>query len=154
MTNFQNEVRLLSLERTTWKRRRDLVTSKKGLQLIKFLLLPALTICLDMEQFVLVPASVYNKSLNKQSIAKQELPKYRALQNPTYQIDPLQKEINSKLFAKADSLVDKYLSYPHIKLSQSQTLILDDVTWCFTVRLCSTTASQKRRCSRHLLYFK
>ena len=30
---------------------------------LKLLLLPSLTICPDMEQFVLVPASVYNKSL-------------------------------------------------------------------------------------------
>ena len=30
-----------------------------------------------MEQFVLVPASVYNKSVTMQSITKQELPKYK-----------------------------------------------------------------------------
>ena len=34
-------------------------------------------------------------------------------------------KINEKLFAKADSLVDKILSCPHIKLPPSQTLILD-----------------------------
>ena len=32
-----------------------------------------------MEQFVLVPASVYNKSV---SVTKQELPKYKAEQPP------------------------------------------------------------------------
>ena len=78
-----------------------------------------------MEQFVLVPASVYNKSLITQSVTKQELPKYQPLQNPTYQVDSLKKEINKKLFSKADSLVDKTLSCPRIKLSNSQTLILD-----------------------------
>ena len=31
-----------------------------------------------MEQFVLVPASVYNKSVTAQSITNQELPKYKA----------------------------------------------------------------------------
>ena len=80
-----------------------------------------------MDQFVLVPASVYNKSLITQSVTKQELPKYQPSQNPRYQIDSLKKEINKKFFSKADSLVDKILSCPRIELSNSQTLILDDV---------------------------
>ena len=36
----------------------------------------SLIVCLDMEQLVLVPASVYNKSITTQSVTKQELPKY------------------------------------------------------------------------------
>ena len=75
-----------------------------------------------MEQFVLVPASVYNKSV---SVTKQELPKYKAEQPPTYQIDSL--NLNKKLFGKADTLIDKILSCPRIKLSNSQTIILDGV---------------------------
>ena len=63
-----------------------------------------------MEQFVLVTASVYNKSSNAHSATKQELPKYQPSQNPTYQIDSLKKDINKKLFSKADSLVDETLS--------------------------------------------
>ena len=77
-----------------------------------------------MKQFVLVPASVYNKNV---SVTKQELPKYKAEQPPTYQIDSLKKEKNKKLVCKADSLVDKILSCPRIKLSNSQTIILDGV---------------------------
>ena len=80
-----------------------------------------------MEQFVFVPASVYNKSLITQSVTNQELPKYQPVQNPTYQVDSLKTEINKKLFSKADTLVDKILSCPRIKLSDSQTLILDGV---------------------------
>ena len=80
-----------------------------------------------MDQFVLIPASVYNKSLITQSVTKQELPKYQPSQNPTYQIDSLKKEINKKLFSKADSLVDKILSCPRIRLSNSQILFLDGV---------------------------
>ena len=68
-----------------------------------------------MEQFVLVPASVYNKSA--QSVTKQELPKYKAEQPPTYQTDSLKKEINKKLFSKADPLIDKILSCSRIKLT-------------------------------------
>ena len=78
-----------------------------------------------MEQFGLVPASVYNKS--SQSVTKRELPKYKAEQPPTYQIDSLKKDINKKLFGKADALIDKILSYSRIKLSNSQTIILDGV---------------------------
>ena len=70
---------------------------------------------------------MYNKSLVTQSVTKQELPKYQPSQNPTYQIDSLNKEINKKLFSKVDSLVDKILSCPRINLSNSQTLNLDGV---------------------------
>ena len=76
-----------------------------------------------MEQFVLVPASVYNKSA--QSVTKQELPKYKTEQPPTYQIDSL--NLNKKLIGKADTLINKILSCPRIKLSNSQTIILDGV---------------------------
>ena len=80
-----------------------------------------------MEQFVSFPASVYNKSLNTQPVTKQELPKYHLSQNPTYQIDSLKKEMNKKLFAKADSLVDKNLSCLCVELSNSQVLLY--FTW-------------------------
>ena len=89
--------------------------------------LPSLIICLDVEQFVLVPASVYNKSVTTQSVTKQELPKYKAEQAPTHQIDSLKRDINNKLFSKADTLIDKTLSCSRIKLSNSQTIILDGV---------------------------
>ena len=78
-----------------------------------------------MEQCVLVPASVYNKSVTTQPVTKQELPKYKAEQPPTYQIDSLY--LNKKLFCKADPLKDKILSCSRIKLSNSQTKILDGV---------------------------
>ena len=80
-----------------------------------------------MEQFVLVPASVYNKSVTTQSVTKQELPKYKTEQPPTYQIDSLKIDINKKLFGKADTLIDKTVSRSRIKLSNSQTIILDGV---------------------------
>ena len=100
-----------------------------------------------MDQFVLVPASVYNKRMITQSVTQQDLPKYQPSQNPTYQIDSLEKEINKKLFSKADSLVDKVLSCPRIKLSISQTLILDGVETGFFL---SDFAQQLRR---NLLHF-
>ena len=78
VAKFQSEVRLLSLKPTTWNQRRDILASEKGLQLIKILLLPSLTICLDIEQFMLV----YNKSLKTQQGIKQDLPKYQFLRSP------------------------------------------------------------------------
>ena len=80
-----------------------------------------------MEQFLLVPASVYNKSVTTQSVTKQELPKYKAEQPPTYQIDSLKRDLNKKLFGKADTLIDNILSCFRIKLSNSQTRFLDGV---------------------------
>ena len=80
-----------------------------------------------MEQFVIVPAPVYNKSVTTHSITKQELPNYKAEQPPTYQIDSLKGDINKKLFGKADALIDKILSCSRIKLSISQTILLEGV---------------------------
>ena len=80
-----------------------------------------------MQQFVLVPASLYNKSVTTQSVTKQELLKYKAEQPPTYQIDFLNVDINKKLFGKAGTLINKILSCSRIKLSNSQTIILDGV---------------------------
>ena len=78
-----------------------------------------------MEQIVFVPASVYNKSVTTQSVTKQELPKCKAEQPPTYQIDSFKRDIKKKVFGKADPLIDKILSCSRIKLSTSQTIILD-----------------------------
>ena len=85
---------------------------------------------------------MYNKSLITQSVTKQKIPKYQPSQNPTYQVDSFKKEMNKKLFSKADSLLDKILSSPRIKLSNSQTLILDGVE---TGNFLSDFAQQLRR---------
>ena len=127
VVKFQEEVWLLLLKRTTWKQKRNVLSSEKGLQLKQSLHLLSLIICLDMEQSDLVPASLYNKSVTTHSVTKQELPKFKAEQPPTYQIDPLKRDINKKLFGKADTLIDKIISCSRIKLSNSQTIILDRV---------------------------
>ena len=80
-----------------------------------------------MELLILVSASVHNKnkSLKTQSITKLELSMYPAEQNPKYKTRSLEREINRKLFGKADSSVNKVFSCPPTKLSISQTLIAD-----------------------------
>ena len=95
-----------------------------------------------MEQFVLVPASVFDKSFITHSVTKKELPQYQPSKNPTYQIDSLKKGVNKNLFSKADSLVDRNLSCPRIKISNSQTLIFDSVE---TGKLLLVFAQQLRR---------
>ena len=95
-----------------------------------------------MEHILLVPASAYNNTnLKSQSVTKQELPKYQVEQNPSYQIDSLKKETNKKLSAKADNFVDKILSCPRIKLSNSRNWKFDGVE---TTVLLSHFAQQLR----------
>ena len=60
-----------------------------------------------MEQFVLISDSVYNKSVTTQSVTRQDLPDYKAEQPPTYQTDSLKKDINKKLFGKAETLIGR-----------------------------------------------
>ena len=79
-----------------------------------------------MEQFVLVPASLLNKlNTTKSTTLKLDLHKFQPQQTPTSQVDSLKKDISKKLFAKADSLVDKLLASPRIKLSLSNTIVLN-----------------------------
>ena len=80
-----------------------------------------------MAQFVLVPASAYNMSATTQSVTKQELQKQRAEQTPSYRIDPLKRDINKKLFGKADTLIDKILSCSRMKFSNLHTIIMDGI---------------------------
>ena len=84
----------------------------------------SLIICLEMEQFVLVPLSVYNSSNNPTIVTKQELPKYKPEQTPTYHKETLKKEINQQLTTSSSTLVNKILEFPRIKLTNSNTLIL------------------------------
>ena len=74
-----------------------------------------------MEQFVLVPLSVYNSSNNPTIVKKQDLPKYKPEPNPTYHKDTLKKEINQQLSTSASPLVNKTLESPRIKVSNSNT---------------------------------
>ena len=87
------------------KKKRSFV--RKGLQLIAVITTPVINQL----------SSVYNKSVTTQSVTKQELPKYKAEQPPTYQIDS--QNLNKKLFGKADPLIDKILSCSRVKLSNS-----------------------------------
>ena len=78
-----------------------------------------------MEQFVLVPLSVYNNSNSPSIVTKQELLKYKPEQTPTYHKDTVKKEINQQLSTSASPLVNKILEFPSIKLSNCNTSILD-----------------------------
>ena len=60
MTKIQNGIKLLSLGRATWKRRREVLASKKSFQLIKVDIPRVSNLYFDMKQIVVVPASQYN----------------------------------------------------------------------------------------------
>ena len=117
VAQFQSEVRLLSVKRTTWKKRRDFLASERGLRLIKVITPHVINHLSWYGAAFLVPASMCNNTLITQSVTKMELPKYQPSQNPTYQFDSIKKGINKNLFSKADAFVDKTLSCPHINLS-------------------------------------
>ena len=129
VTNFPNNLIVL-FEKITWKQRSDVLGSKKALHLIKVIDLHVINHLLDMEQFVLVSASMYNKCLNNQTVTKQKLLKYQFELKPTRKKDSIKEEITKKLFAKAYSLVNKSLSCPRIKPSNAQTLTLDGLETC------------------------
>ena len=80
-----------------------------------------------MEQFVLVPLSVYNSCNNSTVVTKQELPKYKPEQTPTYHKDTLKREINQQLSLSVSSPVNQILEPPRIKLSNSKILILNGI---------------------------
>ena len=80
-----------------------------------------------MQQFVLKPLSVYKGSNNSTIVTKQELHKHKPEQAATYHKDTLKKEINQQLSTSASPLVNKTLEFPRIKLSDSNTLILNGI---------------------------
>ena len=70
---------------------------------------------------------VYNGSNSPTIVTKQELPKYKPEQTPTYQKDRFKKEINQYPSRSVSLLVNKTLESPLIKLSNSDTLILNGI---------------------------
>ena len=79
--------------------------------------------------------------MKTEAVTEQELPKYQVERNPTHEIDSTQKELNKKLFDKPDTLVDKNLSCPRIKFSNSWTLNLD----CVEIRVLLSDFAQELR---------
>ena len=80
-----------------------------------------------MEQFVLIPLSVYNSSNNPKFVTKQELPKYKPEQTPTHHKAMFKKETNQQLITSASPLINKILKSPRIKQSNSNNLIVDGI---------------------------
>ena len=145
MTNCLQKEQLGSNEQVYIRRKRDYCSKKQYPPWSLF-------VCLEMEQFLLLPLSVFNSSNNPIIVTKQELPKQKTEQTPTYHKDTLKKEINQQLSTSASSLVNKILESPFIKLSKSNTLILDGRATGVLLKDCGAFESQKRTRTRHLLY--
>ena len=64
-----------------------------------------------MEQFVIVPISIYDSNTTKPTVVtKNELPTYRSQEKPTYQIESVRKDISKDLLLKLIlSLIKFYL---------------------------------------------
>ena len=136
-------------KKNTWKQKTDVLESEKGLQLIKLNTLsvinhlfwhgtgcPLFSFCVQQQVFEY--SDSYKARASKVSRwAKSQVPDWFA-----------QKVINNKLFAKAVSLIDKVLHCPRIKLSNSQTLVLDGLE---TRVLLSNFAQQLCRRNAHVL---
>ena len=80
-----------------------------------------------MEQFDLVPLSVYNSSTNPSIVTKEEPHKFKPDQNPTYHKGTTRKKITQQLTRTATSVLNKILESPRVKLSNLKTLILDGI---------------------------
>ena len=54
-----------------------------------------------MEQFVLVPISIYNSKIKPSStVTKSELPTYQVEKTPEYQVDSLKKDIEKNFLLR------------------------------------------------------
>ena len=154
LTKFQNEVQILSLKKSLWSKEETFWHPKIIYSSKKLWLIPCLTLYLDMEQFVLVPVSVYNKKLNTQSGTEHELPKHQAARTI-----PRTKMIRSRRKQTKTVCQSSLFSRQKFVLSSYQALKFADFNigwfgnWSFTVRLCSTNASFKRRRSILLITF-
>ena len=138
-----HEVLMLSLNRVTWKQRRDIQASVNGLQLIKVVTLPSLTVCLDMEQFVLVLAfSVkkhqefeYSGSYNAAASKASSWTKFHI---PNWFAEKVNKQntvSQCRLFSRQNFVLSLYqaLIFAHFKIGWSEN-------WSFTVSFCSKTS--------------
>ena len=155
VANFQSEVRLLSPTGTTWKQRRDILASERGLQLIKVITLPIINhlswlgaIC-SRPWFCVQQQQDFEYSGSNKAGASE----VSGWTNSTYEITLLKKNEQKVV------LQSRRFSRQNFVFSVYQALKIADfsVGWCrnwrFTVTLCSTTSSQNRRRSRHLLHF-
>ena len=140
VVKFKDEVWLLSLKRTIWKRRRNVLPSEKGVPLLAVITPPIINHLSWYGAVCCCPSFCVKQECDYAICYKAGTSKYKAEQPPTYQIDSLKRDINRKLFGKTDTLIDKILSCSRIKLSKSQTKILDGVDtgvliWDFTLQL-------------------
>lgn len=84
-----------------------------------------------MEQFVLIPASLFEQQF-KQEKTTSTLPLDNNLspeeeKNPVPTLEPVYKELTRRTKSKQVTIIDHILQSPRIKLSLSHNLILDGV---------------------------
>ena len=105
-----------------------------------------------MEQFVLVPLSVYNSSNNPTIVTKHERPKDKPEQNPTYQEDTIKKGFNQHLTTSATQSFG-VSSHQHQAVKFQHMNSRWDTDWCAVEGLCTAFEAQKHTHTRYLFYF-
>ena len=154
MAKFQSEVRLLPLKRTTWKQRRDILASQRGLQLIKVNIPPVINnwslfapvcprSCFCVQQKFDYPVSHKAGTSKVSTFTQSHVPSWF-----TWEGDKQKNIFQSRLFSRQNFVLSTY---------QAPKITNFNFGWCrnwnFTDGLCSATASWKRRSSRYSIYF-
>ena len=110
------------MERIAWKQRSDFLAFEKGLQLRKVIAALVINHLLRYRAVCSLCTTIWIKifsrlqSKNFRSVKLKKIPRTKLI--------CLKRQWTKKLSAKADILFDKFLSFPRIKISNSQTWML------------------------------
>ena len=106
-----------------------------------------------MEQFVLIPYSVYQSQSTLPRKQKLEQKQEKEEIVPT-NFDSVYNAVNARLKTSNNKhIFDLILNSPRIKISQSDKIILDNRDTRIYCRLCVCTKAKKYRFSKYLLYY-
>ena len=144
VVKFQNEIRLLSLKRTTWKQRRDILASEKSLQLDKVITPPVIN---HLSWFGAVyPRSGFclQQKCHYPVCYKAGTPKVS-----TFKKTHVPSWFTWEGYKQKFIFQSRLLSRKIFVLSTFQSLKFRN----FGFGVCWTTALEKRRRSKHLIYF-
>ena len=140
--NFQSEVWPLSLKRTTWKQRRDILASERSLQLNKVITPPVINhlswngpvcpnSCFCVQQKFDYPVSYKARSSIVSTFTKSHVPNWF-----TWKGDKQEIIFQSRLFSRQNFALSTYqaLKFTNFYFGRCRN-------WNFPVGFCSTTAS-------------
>ena len=142
VAKFQSDVRLVSLKRTTWKQRRNILASEKGLQFIKVITPPALNhlswygavclrSCLCVQQNFEYPVSYKAGTSKVSTFTKSDVPCWF-----TWEGDKQKIIFQSSFFSR-----QKFVFTTYLALKFTNFIFGWCRNWNFPVGFCSTSES-------------